>query len=210
MKRGAKPQGPSVAGSPGGVAAGAGPVEDARAWVAVAEVARPHGITGELRLRVYNADSDLLARPRVREGAGRGAATFPPVRLRLRDGAVREAVIESARPVPGAILARLVGVADRDAAEALRGAEIVVPRDAFAPLEEGEFYACDIEGARAVLRSGGDVGRVKGIRSYPTCDALLVEREGKGLLEVPLVDAYVGSVDAAGGVVEIVTLDGLE
>ncbi len=168
-----------------------------RGLVAIAEIARPHGVTGELRLKLYNPGSDLLA--------GR-----PRVRLRLPDGEERDATVVSARDVGKGVLVRLAGVDDRDAAEALRGAEVCVPRDAFPPLAEGEFYACDLEGARAVLRSGEEVGHVAGIASYPTCDVLLVDRAGGKRLEVPLLDAYVGKVDAAGGVVELVTLDGLE
>jgi 16S rRNA processing protein RimM len=166
-------------------------------WIAVAEVARPHGIQGELRLKVYNPDSDLLVRK-------------PRVRLRMPDGSLRDTAIVSARDANKALLVRLSGVDDRDAAEALRGAEICVAREAFPPLEEGEFYACDIEGARAVLPSGEEVGHVAGLQSYPTCDVLLLERKAGGRLEVPLLAPYVGKVDAAAGVVEILTLDGLE
>src|SRR5580698_1587005 len=136
----------------------------ATAYVAVAEVARPHGVRGELRLKVYNPDSDLLTR---RAGAA--------VRLRLPDGSERDVAVLHAREANKALLVRLAGVDDRDAAEALRGAEVCVPRDAFPPLAEGEFYACDLEGARAVLRSGEEVGRVTGLVSYPTCDALVVD-----------------------------------
>lgn len=166
-------------------------------FVAVAEVARPHGILGELRLKLYNPDSDLLLRR-------------PSARLRLPDGEAREIAITSAREANKAVLVRLAGVDGRDAAEALRGAEICVPRDAFPALGDGEFYACDLEGARAVLRSGEELGRVVGVTSYPTCDVLVVERAGGGRLEVPLLEAFVGAVDAAQGVVEIVTIEGLD
>ena len=165
--------------------------------VAIGEIARPHGVQGELRLKLYNPDSDLLARR-------------PRLRLRLGDGSLREATITSAREVNKAILVRLADVEDRDAAEALRGAEILVPREAFPALEDGEFYACDIEGARAVMSSGEEVGTVTGLASYPTCDVLVIERSSGGRVEVPLLDAYVGAVDAAAGKVEIRTLDGLD
>ena len=165
--------------------------------VAIGEIARPHGVQGELRLKLYNPDSDLLARR-------------PRLRLRLGDGSLREATITSAREVNKAILVRLADVEDRDAAEALRGAEILVPREAFPALEDGEFYACDIEGARAVMSSGEEVGTVTGLASYPTCDVLVIERSSGGRVEVPLLDAYVGVVDAAAGKVEIRTLDGLD
>jgi 16S rRNA processing protein RimM len=165
--------------------------------VALAEVARPHGIAGEIRLKVYNLDSDLLLRR-------------PKVSLHLVDGVVREAAITAAREVDKALLVRLAGVDDRDAVEALRGAILSVARDALPPPEEGEFYAHDVEGAAAVLAGGEPVGRVTGLASYPTCDVLLVERPGGKVLEVPLLPAYIARVDVARGVVEIVTLDGLD
>jgi 16S rRNA processing protein RimM len=145
---------------------------------------------------VFNEGSDLLL--------GR-----PPVRLRLPDGAERDVKLSGARRANKALLVRLAGVDDRDAAEALRGATLCVPRDAFAPLDEGEFYACDLEGARVETTSGDVVGRVEGLESYPTCDALIVVREGAGPLEIPLTETYVASVDVERRVVLLVTLEGL-
>jgi 16S rRNA processing protein RimM len=168
-----------------------------RALVAVAEVARPHGIAGELRLKVYNPESDLLLRR-------------PPVLLRRPDEEPRAVVITAARAVDKAILVRLDGVSDRNAAEALRGAEICVPRAALPPPDEGEFYVWDLEGAQAVLTSGEPVGLVAELVSYPTCDVLVVARPDGTRLEVPLVAAYVARVDAERGVVELVTVDGLD
>jgi 16S rRNA processing protein RimM len=171
----------------------------AGAYIPVAEVARPHGVRGELRLKLYNPGSDLLSR---RAGEGR-------VRLRLPDGSERDVAILQARASNAALLVRLAGVDDRDAAEALRGAEVCVPREAFPALAEGEFYACDLEGARAVMRSGEEIGTVEGIASYPTCDALVVDKGGGRTIEIPLLEAYVGSVDVERKVVEIVSLEGL-
>ena len=163
--------------------------------VAVAEVARPHGIRGELRLKVYNEDSDLLLRK-------------PPVRMVLPDGSERPTKIVAARRANKAILVKLDGLADRNAAELLRGAKLLVAREELPGLEEGEFYACDLEGAKVILR-GEEIGRVKSIQEYPTCDALIVERGAQSALEIPLVDAYIASVDTAAGVVELVTIEGL-
>jgi 16S rRNA processing protein RimM len=165
--------------------------------VALAEIARPHGIAGEVRLKVYNLDSDLLRRR-------------PPVTLRLPDGTERQVSLTAVRDADKALLARLAGVDDRNAAEALRGAVLLVRRDALPPVEAGEFYACDLEGAEAKLVSGETVGHVTGLTSYPTCDVLVVERAGGKKLEVPLVEAYVSRVDAEKGVVELVTVEGLD
>lgn len=167
-----------------------------RRYVPVAEIARPHGVQGEVRVRVFNEGSDLLLRR-------------PAIRLRLKDGTEQDAALESVRPTNKALLARLAGVGDRDAAEALRGAAILVARDLFPALEEGEFYACDLEGAKVVTSSGEVVGRVQGVHSYPTCDALIVTREGMEPLEIPLVETYVAAVSVERRTVEIVTLEGL-
>jgi 16S rRNA processing protein RimM len=167
-----------------------------RHYIPVAEIARPHGVRGELRLSVYNLESGLLS-------------TRPPVKLRLPDGTERDATFSSVRAANKGLLAKLAGVDGRDAAEALRGAVVCVPRDAFPPPDDDEFYACDLEGARAVMASGEAIGRVSGVTSYPTCDVLVVVREDGAKLEVPLTDAYVASVDPAAGEVRLVTIDGL-
>jgi 16S rRNA processing protein RimM len=170
-------------------------VAPTKRWVAVAEVARPHGIRGELRLKPYNLDSDMLLRR-------------SEVLLRMPDGSERTVSVAAARAVNKAVLVELRGVGDRNAAEALRGAVVCADRDEFPDLEEGEFYACDLEGARVVLPDGSEVGRVRTLRTYPTCDVLEVSR-AEGILEVPLVDSYVQEVDVAGGVVRLITVEGL-
>ena len=164
-------------------------------WVAVAEVARPHGIRGELRLKPYNLDSDMLLRR-------------SEVLLRMPDGSERAVSVAAARAVNKAVLVELRGVSDRNAAEALRGAVVCADRDEFPDLEEGEFYACDLEGAKVLLPDGSEVGRVRTLRTYPTCDVLEVSRE-EGILEVPLVDSYIQEIDVAGGVVRLITVEGL-
>ena len=173
-----------------------------RGLVAVAEIARPHGIAGELRLKIYNPGSDLLLRR-------------PPVLLRLPDGTERQATLTSAREADKALLVRIAGVDDRDAAEGLRGAEVCVPRASLPPPEEGEFYAWDLEGASAVLTAGERrahpvIGQVVELVTYPTCEVLVVMRPDGKRLEIPLLDPYVVRVDAEHGVVELGTIEGLD
>jgi 16S rRNA processing protein RimM len=154
-------------------------------WVALADVMRPHGVAGELRLRMYNADSDVLVSADevlVRDGAG----------------GERVMVVQWMRPADhGHLLAKLEGVDDRDDADAFRTSVVCAKRSAFAPLEEGEFYACDLVGARLVGPEG-DLGVVEELRTYPSTDVLLVRPEPAsklGTVEIPLVDDYVDSVD---------------
>jgi 16S rRNA processing protein RimM len=170
---------------------------DLDAWVPLAEIARPHGVRGELRLKLFNKTSDVLLEQ-------------DEVLVRLTDGEEHEVSVEGARRADDAILMKLYSVDDRDRAEELRGAMICVRRRDFPPTEEGEFYTVDIVGAE--VRLGGErLGVVTEIMSYPTLEALIVRPDdGKGDWEIPLTEIYVGKVDTAANVVEALTLDELE
>jgi 16S rRNA processing protein RimM len=172
------------------------------AWVPLAEVARPHGVRGEVRLRLYNRDSDLLLEQE-------------DVLVRFPDGEEQEVSVDGARRADDAILMKLHSVDDRNRAEDLRGAVVCVRRAAFPAPAEGEFYACDIEGARVVVEvedgAPRELGRVIAMRSYPANDVLEVAASDGGRpWEVPLVDVVVRSVDVAAGLVTLMTMDGVE
>lgn len=166
-------------------------------WVPLAAIARPHGVRGEVRLKLFNTTSDILL-------------TQDEVLVRFESGEEHEVSVETARRADDAILMKLYSVDDRDRADELRGALVCVRREAFPPLEEGEFYTVDIVGAE--VRMGGErLGEVTDVVSYPTLEAILVRADdGKGLWEVPLTETYVSKVDAQSGIVEVLTLDELE
>jgi 16S rRNA processing protein RimM len=169
------------------------------AWVPLAEVARPHGVRGELRCRPFNRDSDLLLE-------------LDDVLVRFREGDEQEVSVDAARRANDAILLKLHSVDDRDRAEELRGALVCARRGEFPALEPGEFYACDVEGARVVAEEPErELGRVMELKSYPSVDVLVVAAaDGGRPWEVPLVHGVVQRVDVAGGIVVLSTLDGLE
>jgi 16S rRNA processing protein RimM len=172
------------------------PLEGER-WVPLAVVARPHGVRGEVRLRPYNADSDLLL-------------DAPEVVLRHPGGATRAVAFEWVRRAHDAFLAKLEGLDDRDDVEALRGAEVLVRRLDFPPLEPGEFYVCDVVGAK-VVGPDGEIGTVADVVSYPTVESLVVAPPGagKGTFEIPLIEGFIEDVDADAGIVRV-TADGAE
>jgi len=168
------------------------------AWVPLAEVARPHGVRGELRLKLYNRDSDLLL-------------SLDDVLIRFPDGDEQEVSVDGARRANDAILMKLHSVDDRNRADELRGAIICAKRSEFPALDDGEFYACDVEGARVVAPGGEELGRVVEMKSYPTVDVLVVTAaDGGRPWEVPLVDAVVARVDVAAGEVVVATREGIE
>jgi 16S rRNA processing protein RimM len=169
---------------------------DPKLYVALAEVGRPHGVGGELRLKVYNLDSQQLWSQRE-------------LRIVSAEGEARTMRVESLREVPNGALLRLAGVSSREAAEALRGARIEVPREVLEPPADGEYYIADLIGCEVEL-AGGRLGVVREVVSYPTCDALLIDRDGEGPLEVPLHADYVDSVNVTARKVALLRIDDLE
>lgn len=166
-------------------------------WIPLAEIARPHGVRGEVRLKLYNKDSDTLL-------------VQDEVLVRLPDGAEHEVSVDGARRADDAILMKLHSVDDRDRADDLRGAMICVRRRDFPPPEDGEFYAVDVVGAEVRL-DGARIGTIKELVTYPTTETLLVAADdGQGDWEVPLNEAYVASVDVEGRLVTLATLDEIE
>jgi 16S rRNA processing protein RimM len=171
--------------------------EHLRAWVPLAEIARPHGVKGELRLRLFNKSSDTLLGQ-------------DEVLVRMADGVEHEVSVERARRADDAILMKLFSVDDRDRAEELRGALVCVRRCDFDDAEPGEFYAIDVVGADVKL-AGERVGTVAEIVTYPSVEVLLVHADdGKGDWEVPLTEMYIARVDVEARLVELVSLDDIE
>lgn len=152
------------------------------------------GLRGEIRLQLYAGESENL-----QEGAElyleeSGGQAYRVLALRYQKG----------RPV-----VRLEGVADRDAAEALRMKEVYLPEEALKELPEGSFYVRDLIGLSVYDRaSETTVGRVA---EYIDATAQSVFRvtaeEGKDIL-IPDVDAFVKEIDPERGVIEVELIPG--
>ena len=133
--------------------------------IALAAVAGAHGVKGELRLKLFTDSIDNLARH---------SSVFV--------GGV-ERKLESVRAGPTGAVARLAGISDRSAAEALRNSLIEVDREALPPLEDGEYYHADLIGLSCVDRDGRTIGHVSAVENYGAGDLLEVEKaDGKNLL----------------------------
>lgn len=160
----------------------------------VGRVSKAHGITGELRVVPHWEASDAL--DHVEE-----------IWL-TRNGERTAYAVERARAVPKGYLVKLRGVDDRNAAEALQGAIVSVPRSALAPLEPGEYYLVDLIGAK-VFGPEGEIGEVTDIASHPTVDVIVVRLADGTSAEQPLSEPWLASVDVAARQVILSSLDGL-
>lgn len=110
-------------------------------------------MAGEVRLKVFA--EDLSAHRQFNGGA---------------------LTLKSLRTGNNGAIARFAEVADRNAAEAMRGTELAVPRASLPPLEDGEYYHVDLLGLPAVSSRGEALGKVVAIDNYGAGDVLEIER----------------------------------
>lgn len=165
----------------------------------VGRIAKAHGVTGELVVDVRTDDPDERFAPgnRVTLKAPRG-------------GAAREVTVESARPHGGRLLVRLEGIADRDAAEALRGGLFIVDSADLPPIDDpDEFYDHQLEGLTVRTVDGREVGSVAEVLHTAGGELLSVRTPSGAEVLVPFVGAIVTSVSLADRVVEIDPPEGL-
>jgi 16S rRNA processing protein RimM len=97
------------------------------------------------------------------------------------------------------VLARIAGVADRDAAERLKGVRLYVSRDVLPAPGEEEYYHADLLGLRVDLGDGSELGRIRAVHDFGAGDTLEVMRPEGGVVMVPFTRAVVPVVDLAAG-----------
>jgi 16S rRNA processing protein RimM len=139
----------------------ASPSDRGERRIALAAVAGAHGVKGEVRLKLFSDSADSLsAHDKLYVGSAE---------LRLL----------SIRDSGKTAVARFEGIADRSAAEGLRGSLIEVDRSTLPPLEEGEYYHADLIGLSAIDAPGTTVGTVVAVENYGAGDLLEIE-DGNG------------------------------
>lgn len=131
------------------------------------------------------------------------------VRLLLPDGSSREATLGRIKPLGKGYLVKLVGVDDRNAAEALRDAKILVDRAVIPPPDEGEIFLSDLVGRIVVGPDQVRIGRVTEVISYPSVDSLVIEREDGSHVEQPLVEDWVQPFEPGSDQILLTSLEGL-
>jgi 16S rRNA processing protein RimM len=164
----------------------------------VGRVVKAHGVAGELVVDVRTDDPDIRFAP---GSVLRGRPS--------RGGPESRYVIESAREHSGRLLVRLDGVADRSAADALRGTLFIVDSADLPAIEDpDEFYDHQLEGLQVVTTTGTVVGSIAEVL-HTAAGELLSVRTEEGEVLVPFVSAIVTSVSLADQRVEIDPPDGL-
>lgn len=135
--------------------------------VTLAAVAGAHGVTGDVRLKLF----------------GEGITTLKAHKL-FNDGKLNLTKLKD--DGKGGAIARFAEVVDRNGAEALRGTALTVPRSALPPLPEGEYYHVDLLDLPVVTDAGEAVGTVVAVENFGAGDILeIAKADGKRFM-VPL------------------------
>lgn len=135
--------------------------------VTLAAIVGAHGVTGEVRLKLFGEGVESLRRFRAFNDSALTLA-------KLRDDG------------KGGAIARFAEVTDRTAAERLRGTALTVPRSALPALGEGEYYHADLIDLPAISTEGEALGTCIAIDNYGAGDVIEIERPTGKRFMVPM------------------------
>jgi 16S rRNA processing protein RimM len=145
----------------------------------------PQGVRGEVRVKSLTAEPSAIG-------------AYGPLTDKKR---ARAFVFDSLRPLKDDMLvARVGGVATRNAAEALRNVEIFARRDQLPPPAHDEFYYNDLVGLEAVDGAGGRIGRVASLMNYGAGDVLeIAPAQGGETFLLPFTKSVARRIDFDAG-----------
>lgn len=146
--------------------------------VTLAAITGAHGVAGEVRLKLFG---EGLAGLKRHKAFNDGKLALE----KLRDDG------------KGGAIARFAGVADRNAAELLRGTALTVPRAALPPIAEDEYYHADLVGLPCVLATGEELGTCVTVENFGAGDVLEIERPDGKRFMVPMREEAVPEWNSA-------------
>jgi 16S rRNA processing protein RimM len=162
--------------------------------VVVGVIGRPHGVRGEVAVELRTDEPERR---------------FAPGQVLYEDEGTRLFTVQSARDHAGRLLVRFAELADRAAAEVVRGTLLVATIEPDQrPAESGEFYDRQLIGLRARTPNGADIGLVGSVLHLPAQDVLEIETAA-GTRLVPFVEALVPQVDLDAGYLTVADVAGL-
>jgi len=146
-------------------------------------IAGVHGVRGEVKVKSFTADPLAIA-------------TYGP--LYDDDGRKFELKLSQKAAKDTIVIAKIDGIVDRNAAEALKGTRLYAPREVLPALaDDTEFYATDLIGLRVEDRDGRNLGKVVDLADYGAGDIIAIAGGPDGDFELPFADRFVPVVDLA-------------
>lgn len=155
--------------------------EDKR--VCIGAIAGAHGVGGVVRIKPFTERPEDVA-------------AYAPITDEAGD---RMFALRYVGPAKDGVLVRIDGVTDRDAAAALKGVRLYVPRSSLPAPEDEEYYHADLIGLSVVDRAGAKIGRVTAVEDFGAGDLLEVALNSGRPVMLPFTKAVVPEIDVAGG-----------
>ena len=152
-----------------------------REAVCLGAIAGASGVRGAVRIKSFTAEPKDIA-------------SYGPL---SDEGGKRVFEIRVTGMSKSQVLAEIEGVADRAAAEALKGTRLYVPRARLPAPGDGEYYHGDLIGLRVELTDGRRLGTVVAVHDFGAGDVIEVGRDGAAAVLAPFTRAVVPVVDIA-------------
>lgn len=167
-------------------------------YLLLGEVLRPHGVRGELRIRLLTGHPERINQlEQVYLGSGIDADD------------VRPFYVEHMRMNPPYGLLKLKGINDRNEADVLRALFVMIDFENAVPLEEGEFYLFQVIGLTVRQEDGTTLGTLVDVLETSANDVYIVDSPTYGEVLVPVTDETIINTDIDAGVVTVRLPDGL-
>jgi 16S rRNA processing protein RimM len=167
-------------------------------YLLVGEILRPHGVAGELRMRVLTHYPERL-----------GQLETVYLARDPESPNVTQHTIEHVRMHQGYALLTLSGVEDREQAELLRGLFVMIPTVEAIPLEEGEYYLYQVIGLNVQTHDGQALGKIVEVLETGANDVYVVQGGAYGEVLIPVTVETIVKTDLDSGVVIVKLPEGL-
>ena len=167
-------------------------------YLVVGEILRPHGIRGELRMRILTDYPERI--PQLeRVYIAKDPQPVSPAAYN----------VQHMRMHQGYGLLKLQGIDDRTQADLLRDLTVLVAIEDAVPLEEGEFYLYQLFGLSVQTADGSTVGRITDVLETGANDVYVVDSPQYGEILIPVTDDTILETDIEHGVVVVNLPEGL-
>lgn len=157
-------------------------------YIEAGKIVNTHGVRGEVKIQVWLDSAEFMRR-------------FKTVYIDSKPVAVSHARVHK-----GFLIAMLEGVEDINAAMSLKNKTVYIDRED-APLGKGEYFLCDIIGAKVVTEDGTEVGVLEDILETPASSVYIVRGEAEHM--IPAVPEFIISTDADNGILTVRLIEGM-
>ncbi len=174
------------------------PKADQPQFLLVGEILRPHGVVGEVRMRVLTSYPEHLADLEevylTEDPTGANVTAYPLEHVRMHQQYA---------------LLKLKNINDRDQAEHLRQLLVMVAIEDAVPLNEGELYLYQLIGLEVKTEDGNSLGKITDVLETGANDVYVVENDKHGEILIPATDQTILSTDVETGIMIVNPPEGL-